>query len=177
MIEEVWLLALAQWQELRALVVRRLGCDEQTAEETLWNAFGTAFTRWKAKPRSPILNPGAFMWHIAHLAVVNEIRQRTRERKRSQRLRLHWEEVAARKRTEDPSDQVSYEDLKGRCFREIYRVVPRRHRPVFLRFLECESCEEVAAEFDMPEGTVRSIVSRSRKLLREVLCPHQKAES
>ena len=69
----------------------------------------------------------------------------------------------------ETAEEVGVED----DYREVYRAVltlPRKYRAVIhLHYFEGLSVAEMAQTLDMPEGTIKSQLSRGRALLRDML--------
>ena len=69
----------------------------------------------------------------------------------------------------ETAEEVGVED----DYREVYSAVltlPRKYRAVIhLHYFEGLSVAEMAQTLDMPEGTIKSQLSRGRALLREIL--------
>jgi RNA polymerase sigma-70 factor (ECF subfamily) len=73
----------------------------------------------------------------------------------------------------DPEEQV-IEKQKIKLMREVVdKLKPHYRKLVELRYFKEWSYEEIARELDLPLGTVKAKLFRSRELLYQVLRPHQ----
>jgi RNA polymerase sigma-70 factor (ECF subfamily) len=109
--------------------------------------------------------------------VVNQCRNRQRfwrRRRRERSVRLESLSAAQQPREADrrgPFEQARLRERAERLQQALARLSFEHRAVLLLRELEALSCEEIAAALDLPEGTVKSRLSRAREALRQELLP------
>lgn len=122
-----------------------------SAEECVADAIGRTWVRWDSG-------------HVENLdtyvrrAVVNTAVGLVRRRGRRRRLRAPGENLA-----QGPEDAVAGGDWARRA---VLRLPPKHREVVVLRYLDDRSDREIAALLGVPEGTVKSRLSRALEALR-----------
>jgi RNA polymerase sigma factor (sigma-70 family) len=113
--------------------------------------------------------------------VVNHCRNRQRWWRRRRRDRsVTWEEVSPADAVElssrsaagtDPYEECRRREREGRVRAALARLSFDHRTVLLLREVEGLSCEEIAGTLGLPEGTVKSRLSRARESLRQCLLP------
>ena len=87
---------------------------------------------------------------------------------RSTRTRARFEhlEVVAR---DNPTQELEYEELRTALDNALSRISPEHRAVLALSVFEDMDYQSIAARLDIPLGTVRSRLNRSRKALRDAL--------
>jgi RNA polymerase sigma factor (sigma-70 family) len=139
------------WGEVYRAVAVGVG-EPDLAREAVDEAMTRAFERWPSV--SVMANPEGWVYRVA----VNWARSILRRR-----------QVALRKRfVPDPSADLS--DPPDPELTEAIRNLPSHQRDVLVaRFLLDMSVEDTAEAFGIPDGTVKSRISRALTTLREDL--------
>ncbi len=123
------------------------------AQETM----ARAFARWD--DISTLERPGAWARRVALNLVTDTQRRRTRRRRLQSRLRAQ------------PTAAVTSEsDRWDRAFWAEVAALPHRQRDaIALHYVEDLPIAEIATVLDVPEGTVKSDLSRARNRLRTAM--------
>ncbi len=144
-------------------VCRRVLGDEHGAEDAFQTTFLALAQKCGSIGRGEAV--GAWLYQVAYRT---SLRIRLRAARRAER-----ERVAGRARAEqmasDPSERLSWEELRPRLDAEVARL-PLEYRDAFiLCHLEGKTNEEAARELGCPVGTIQSRLSRARARLRSRL--------
>ena len=136
-------------------VATALTGDRREGEDLVQDTMVKAFVRW---PRVGGLDrPGAW----CHRVLTNACRSRRRRRRTEQRF------MDRQARTEPYYEQLPAGVL---AFWSIVRTMPERPRTVVAMFYGADrSTGEIAEILDVPEGTVRSDLTRARTILAREL--------
>ena len=124
------------------------------AEDAVQSTFTALYANW---PRIRNINTDAYGRRVLVNACITAIRKRARE-------------VV----TDQVPDRGSHDDTGAVELMDALARLPVRDRAVLaLRYLEDLSVRDVAAAFEVPEGTVKSQTSRALARLEELLSPPQ----
>jgi RNA polymerase sigma-70 factor, ECF subfamily len=126
----------------------------QEALMSLWRE-----REWPADPRGWLV--AAVVHRSLHLA-----RGRARRTKHEKRARFEHPEAIAH---DNPTQELEYEELRTALDDALSRVSPEHRAVLALSVLEEMDYKSIAARLDIPLGTVRSRLNRSRKALRDAL--------
>ena len=134
-----------------ALAILRDGDDAvDVAQETMMRAF----ERWPDVSR--LDRPGAWCRRVALNLVTDRLRSRTRARRLVDRLRTHRRDSLA------GVDDDVWDDA---FWAEVARLPPRQRSVIVLHYVNDLAVAEVAGVLEVPEGTVKSDLSRARSRL------------
>ena len=149
--------------DLARLAKRILHCDD-LAQDAVQEAL---LSLWQAQPFPP--NPAAWLIRAVVLRSLRINRSRSRRRKHEQRACSCRPEADPRG---DATRTLEFAEL-GIQIRTALATLPESYRAVFLlREVERLDYEAIAASLQIPVGTVRSRLHRSRDALQEALrCP------
>lgn len=128
--------------------------DEDDAVEVAQETMLRAFERWDDV--SVLDRPGAWARRVALNLVTDRLRSRTRRHRLLERLRA----VRAPDRPVAPLD-----DRDERFWVEVAALGQRQRAAVVLRYVDDLSVVEIAEVLQVPEGTVKSDLSRGRARL------------
>lgn len=146
----------ARYQTQSRRLAYLLTGDRELAEDLAQEAFVRVAGRleWLRKPE-------AFEWYLRR-AVINVCRGHWRKM-RSERRYL------ARERSRPAEEVTGHTDLGTRdeLWRALLLLPPRQRAALVLRFFEDMSEQDAADAMGCPVGTVKSLVSRGLKTLRE----------
>ena len=138
-----------------ALALLRVEDDAvEVAQETMLRAF----ERWDDV--SGLDRPGAWTRRVALNLVTDHLRSRTRRRRLLERLR-------AMQATDRPDVEV--DDRDERFWAEVVALAPRQRSVIVLHYVDDLSVVEIAEVLQVPAGTVKSDLSRSRARLASPL--------
>ena len=149
-------------------VARRILGDDAQA----WDAVQEALIRlWNAGAIPP--NPRAWLTRAVVLRSLHLARTRARRRRHEVKACDQRPEASDR---DDPARRLDYEEL-SRALDEVLRSVPPDHRDVILlRTAAHMDYASIAETLQIPIGTVRSKLNRTRQFCREVLSRHALCE-
>jgi RNA polymerase sigma-70 factor (ECF subfamily) len=144
----------AEYPRLLAVATALTG-DRREGEDLVQDTMVKAFVRW---PRvGGLERPGGW----CHRVLTNACRSRRRRRRTEQRF------LAAQSHAEPHYDQVPAAVL---AFWSVVRTMPERPRAVVAMYYCADrSTVEIAEILGVPEGTVRSDLSRARVILAREL--------
>jgi RNA polymerase sigma-70 factor (ECF subfamily) len=134
-------------------------------EDTSWDAVQEALiSLWRERefpsdPRAWLV--AAVVHRSLHLA-----RCRARRTKHENRARIEHLELAAQ---ENPTRELEYEELRSALEKALSRIPPDQRAVLVLSVFEELDYQSIANRLNLPLGTVRSRLSRSRKALRDAL--------
>jgi len=150
------------YQPVRAYLQRRIGID--VGEELAAQTFVVAFDH---RERFDASYPSARAWLFA--IATNLLRHHARDEERHQRLLMQNASKLAPPFTEHDDDRLAAVMAFPMLLQALSALEPR-DREAFLLFVLADlSYDEVANALDIPTGTVRSRISRARRLMRERL--------
>ena len=121
-------------------------------------------------------NPKAWLFRILKNAFINDYRK-----KNKQPTKVDYEEVIIHQNNEDNTAYSSYEDLREEMFQKMMgdevtnaiNALPVDFRTVILLCdIEGFTYEEISKIINIPIGTVRSRLHRSRNMLKEKLATY-----
>ena len=134
-------------------------------DDTSWDAVQEALiSLWRerefpADPRAWLAT--AVVHRSLHLA-----RCRARRTKYENRARMEHLEVAAH---ENPARELEYEELRSALEKALSQISPEQRDVLVLSVFEELDYQSIASRLNVPLGTVRSRLFRSRKALRDAL--------
>lgn len=148
------------YQPVRAYLQRRIGAD--VGEELAAQTFVVAFDH---RDRFDASYPSARAWLFA--IATNLLRHHARDEERHRRLLMQNAAKLAPGSLEHDDDHMAAALVFPALLRALSGLEPR-DRDAFLLFALADlSYDEVAKALDIPIGTVRSRISRARRLVRE----------
>jgi len=150
---------------LYALALQKVGHPED-AQDVVQDAFLEAY-----RTLDRLENPEAFVGWMRRITLSHAYMRLRRRHQRPEQLAgagtgSALEEVAAA--TDDLPD-IDPGELSSLVLRAISRVPEAYQLPLMLRYLEKMAPQEIASEMGMKPGTVRVLLHRASKLLRERL--------
>ncbi len=144
-----------------ARLSRRILQDDGLADDAIQETLVTFWARGQLPP-----NPRAWLLQAVTLRSLHLARTGRRRRKHERQASLGRPERDLR---DDPSRSLDHQDL-SRALHEALERVADDHRAVFLLWaVEEMDYAGIAATLQIPIGTVRSRLSRSRQAIRESL--------
>jgi RNA polymerase sigma-70 factor, ECF subfamily len=144
-----------------AVVARRILGDEETARDAVQEALVTLWLEGEMPS-----NPRAWLVRTVVHRSLHLARSRSRRRKHEDRARSVRIEPTDQ---DDPARRMEA-DERCRVLRQALQSLSPDHRSVLvLADIEQKDYESIAASLEIPIGTVRSRLNRSRKALRELL--------
>lgn len=153
---------LRHYQPIRAYLQRRIGSD--VGEELAAQTFVVAFDH---RERFDASYPSARAWLFA--IATNLLRHHARDEERHRHLLIRHASSLSPRSLDDDDDRVAAALALPVLLGALTELDPH-DRDSFLLFALAElSYDEVAKALDIPTGTVRSRISRARRLLRERL--------
>ena len=148
------------YQPVRAYLQRRIGAD--VGEELAAQTFVVAFDQ---RDRFDASYPSSRAWLFA--IATNLLRHHARDEERHRRLLMQNVTKLAPRWLEHDDDRLAAALVFPALLRALSGLEPR-DRDAFLLFALADlSYDEVAKALDIPIGTVRSRISRARRLVRE----------
>ena len=135
------------------------------SDDLAWDAVQEALlTLWLEAEMPP--NPRA--WLIR--TVVNRSLHLSRTRAVHASMR-DWPArlIPRRANCDDPASKLEREDLLGYVYGALTRIAPEQREVLVRRAVEEQAYEEIAQGLQIPLGTVRSRLNRSRKAIRALL--------
>jgi RNA polymerase sigma-70 factor, ECF subfamily len=133
--------------------------DVEQAADVLQEAYARAWQRWRRV--SAMADPAAWVRTVAWRCAVSQHR---RSLVAADRLRRFLGPEAAVDRTPDPNEVIDLQTALG-------LLTPEHRRALVLHEMCGLSVPQVAAETGVPEGTVKSRLSRARTALAAALGP------
>ncbi len=140
---------------------RRILRDDALADDAIQE---TLLSFW-GRPERPE-NPRAWLLRAVTLRSLHLARARRRRREHEERASLGRPEGTTR---DDPARSLDGEDLARVVGEALGRIAEEYRTAFLLRAVEGRDYESIAAALGLPIGTVRSRLSRARRLLREQL--------
>ncbi len=158
--------AFAELVRRHALMVvntcRRIVGSSADAED----AGQAVFLTLAHKARTLVRHPTIAGW--LH-QVARNISIRSRDASRARQRREGSEEASSMHNANDPWTATRREELREVLDAGLERLAERYRLPLVLHYLEGRPQDEVAALLDVPAGTLASLLSRGRDLLRDQL--------
>jgi len=166
--------AIADKQAFAAIVLRyeapllryiiRLGCkDSFAAEDLLQEIFIKTYIH--LNEYDPFLQFSSWIYRIAH----NEIVSYFRKEKRRPSVLSKDELLSLFENISDDGDQLTHETLQHSA-KEIQgaldRLEPKYRDVIVLKFFEEKSYEEISDILLIPQGTVATLINRSKKKIK-----------
>jgi RNA polymerase sigma-70 factor, ECF subfamily len=142
-------------------VARRILGDEDAAWDAVQEALVSLWLIGEIPTNLRAWLGRAVIHRSLHLA-----RSRSRRRRHEDRVRFERPEPSDR---DDPSRYLEGEELGGFVRQALTRIAPQYRAVLVLHVVEQMDYEAIAAALQIPVGTVRSRLNRSRKALRDVL--------
>ncbi len=147
----------AEFTNLLALALALLG-DRDDAVDVAQETMARTFARWDDV--ATMDRPGAWARRVALNLVTDTLRRRTRRRRLHLRLRAQPPRVVV---------EPSVDEL-DRSFWDAVAALPQRQRDVVvLHYVDDLAIADIAAIVEVPEGTVKSDLSRARDRLRSAM--------
>ena len=155
-------------RDITRFVARRT--DPESAEDLVAETFIIAF-RARASFDLESVNPRPWLYGIA----TNVLRHYFRGRERRRRVLVKWR---SRAENEDPGSDAAFTEMQERLEAErrlpeleatLATLDPEARDALLLSSYAGLTYEEIAQALNVPIGTVRSRISRSRQKLRELL--------
>ncbi len=140
---------------------RRILRDDALADDAIQE---TLLSFW-SRPERPE-NPRAWLLRAVTLRSLHLARARRRRREHEERASLGRPEGTTR---DDPARSLDGDDLARVVGEALGRLAEEYRAAFLLRAVEGRDYESIAAALDLPIGTVRSRLSRARRLLRAQL--------
>lgn len=142
-------------------VARRILGDEGQAWDPVQEAL---ISLWLEDEMPP--NPRAWLVRAVVLRSLHQARTQARRRRHEVRAGERRSETSER---DEPSRRLEREEL-SRALNEALAEIPAEYREVFsLKAVDRMDYASIAEALQIPLGTVRSRLSRSRRALREIL--------
>ena len=141
-------------------------CSDMDAEECVNDTYVKA---WNAIPPQKPNSLSAFLGRITRNLALNRYHF-DRAKKRSINMELVYEEL--KDVLKDPITENTPEEtiVLRDAIRSFVASLPMETRILFVRrYWYISSIKDIARDYGIPEGTVKSILSRARKQLREQL--------
>ena len=153
-------------QKLRGIAFGILS-DRMMAEECENDTYLRA---WNAiPPASPKEHFFAFLAKIIRRLSINRLRNGARQKRNADLVALTAEMELCLPCGEDVEGTVD-EKLLMKSISDFIKALPKEQRLVFVRrYWYCSSIKDIAADYSISEGTVKSSLSRTRKYFREHL--------
>ena len=140
---------------------RRILHDDDLADDAIQE---TLLTYW-ARPEQPA-NPRAWLLHAVTLRSLHLARSARRRREHERRASLNRSEWSLR---DDPTGSLDHAEFVETLHEALGRL-PAEYRAVFLLWAFDEmDYAGIASTLQIPVGTVRSRLNRTRRLIRESL--------
>ena len=156
----------AQYGRLCLSVARRILPDERDVEECLSE---TLFRVWDSIPPQRPASLGAYMARIARNLALDRL-DYNRAGARSTALTAAFEELEACLPAAGDAEQAAESGELRETLNRFLRAQPENARVCFLRrYWYGESIAEIAGACHLREGTVKSLLFRTRARLREAL--------
>ncbi|MEO8430056.1 MAG: RNA polymerase sigma factor [Acidobacteriota bacterium] len=153
-----------------ARAVGEQDADDMTQEVLIKAYRGLARFRLDAPPR-------AWLASIAHNAVKNRYRARSRFRRIFSGSPDDDSSPEAAETSAGPEERVHASEARSFVAEALKRLPVEFRMPVVLRDLEEWSYEEIAVSLDLPVGTVKSRIARGRGQLKAILLPRLSPEN
>lgn len=141
--------------------------DNQDSEECVNDTYLRA---WESIPPTRPQSLSAFLGRIVRNLSLDRVRRRLAEKRTCERLETVreelWDCIPAESDTQKIADDLTLAEIVNRFLASL----PDRTRRIFLRrYWYFASVKELAQEFGMTEGTIKMMMLRARKELREAL--------
>jgi RNA polymerase sigma-70 factor, ECF subfamily len=134
-------------------------------DDTCWDAVQEALVSlWRERQLPP--NPRA--WLVTAVVHRSLHLARCRARRKKHEIRARFERLEDVNR-DNPTRELEYEELRCALDNALSMISPEHRDVLVLSVFEDMEYEAIAARLDIPLGTVRSRLNRSRKALREAL--------
>lgn len=135
------------------------------SDDLAWDAVQEALcSLW----REAVLPPNPRAWLIRAVVFRSLALARSRSRRRKHEFLACREHPEATRR-DDPAILLEREDLLGMFQMALCAMAPEHREVIVRRAIEEMDYEAIASSLDIPVGTVRSRLNRSRKAFREAL--------
>ena len=135
------------------------------SDDLAWDAVQEALlTLWLEAEMPP--NPRAWLIRTVVNRSLHLSRTRARRRKH-EGLACHSHPEASQR--DDPASKLEREDLLGYVYGALTTIAPEQREVLVRRAVEEQAYEEIARGLQIPLGTVRSRLNRSRKTIRALL--------
>lgn len=147
----------SEFSNILALAIAALG-DRDDALDVAQETMARTFDRWDDV--STMDRPGAWARRVALNLVTDSLRRRTRRHRLESRLRA-----------QPPiADAESDTDAWDRHFwAEVVALPDRQRDVVLLHYVDDLAVADIALVLDVPEGTIKSDLSRARASLRAAI--------
>lgn len=153
-----------EFTNVLALALALLG-DRDDAVDVVQETMARTFARWDHV--AAMDRPGAWARRVALNLVTDTLRRRTRRRRLHLRLRAQPPPIAAE------SSAIEWD----RTFWAEVAALPQRQRDaIVLHYVDDLAIADIAAVVEVPEGTVKSDLSRARTHLRDAMKQSTHAE-
>ena len=148
-------------------IVRSILPSDQDVEEVLSDTWLRA---WKSIPPQRPRYLRLYLARIARNLALDRYRSQNRQRRGGTEMELALEELShCVPASNGVEETVAAEELR-RCIQLFLESLSHRERSIFVRrYFYVENAETIAAHFHMREGNVRTILTRTRKKLKQYL--------
>ena len=137
--------------------------SKEVAEDITSKVFTKGWEAFKGQGE-PIKNPGAFLYQVARNAVVDHYRAKGRDKSISVDLAPELVE-----RAEDSQEKAILSADMDIIKRSIKRLKKEQQDIIIWHYLEDMSVDDIAGLLDRPAGTVRVMLHRSLKDLKDII--------
>lgn len=147
----------AEFTSVLALAVAALG-NRDDALDVAQETMARTFDHWADV--ATMDRPGAWSRRVALNLVTDTLRRRTRQHRLERRLRAQ----------PAPTTTGAQVDAWDRTFwNEVVALPVRQRDAILLHYVEDLAVADIAAVLEVPEGTVKSDLSRARSRLRDTI--------
>ncbi len=154
-------LLLKKWGEKIFALAFRLSCNRDEAADITQETFVKAIEHWDDFRKEA--DTGTWLYRIC----VNTWKNHLRSKQRRSFWHFYW--TSEPQADESPLDAgVEIEDQKQKLSAALARLDPQDRAIIVMREIEERSYEEIAAWLDIPLGTVKSRLSRTREKLKQL---------
>ena len=147
----------SEFTNVLALAIAALG-NRDDALDIAQETMARTFDRWDEV--ATMGRPGAWARRVALNLVADALRRRTRRHRMDARLRAQRAPVA---------DDPMVDGWDRKFWTEVAALPERQRSVVLLHYVEDLSVADIASVLDVPDGTVKSDLSRSRARLRDAM--------
>lgn len=151
---------LRTWSDRIYGLALRLSCRTDEAEEIAQETFVKACEHWEDFQGDS--DPGTWLYRICVNVWKNRVRSEVRRR--------FWfdRQPQAAEAEPPPSRKLEANDRRQCLDKALARLEPDDRAILVMREVEDRSCEEIAEWLDIPVGTVKSRLSRTREKLKKL---------